>query len=63
MRGERLAGLNHARRAFSIPTSLLMMKDLSLRRFSNFESATVREPQRLAAALRALEGVVGDPVL
>ncbi|WP_186195863.1 Zn-dependent oxidoreductase [Burkholderia gladioli] len=47
---------------FSIPTSLLMMKDLTLRRFSNFESATVREPQRLAAALRALEGVIGDPV-
>ncbi|MBU9190746.1 Zn-dependent oxidoreductase [Burkholderia gladioli] len=47
---------------FSIPTSLLMMKDLTLRRFSNFESATVREPQRLAAALRALEAVIGDPV-
>jgi NADPH:quinone reductase len=46
----------------SLPTALFMMKNLTLRRFSNFESATVKEPQRLVAALQALAGVIDDPL-
>jgi NADPH:quinone reductase-like Zn-dependent oxidoreductase len=46
---------------FSLPTALIMMKNLTIRRFSNFESGTVREPERLLAALRALEPVIADP--
>ncbi|MBN3729077.1 hypothetical protein [Burkholderia sp. Ac-20379] len=48
---------------FSIATALLMMKDLTIRRFSNFESATVRDPARLVRALTALEGLIDDPAL
>ncbi|NTZ83014.1 zinc-binding dehydrogenase [Burkholderia metallica] len=47
---------------FSVSASLFMMKDLSMQRFSNFESRTVREQERLVAALSALEGMIGDPV-
>jgi NADPH:quinone reductase-like Zn-dependent oxidoreductase len=46
----------------SIASVLFMMKNLTVRRFSNFESRTVREPDRLVAALRALEGLIGDPL-
>jgi NADPH2:quinone reductase len=46
----------------AIHTTLLMMKNLTLRRFSNFESQTVRQPARLVAALRALEKVIADPM-
>jgi len=35
-----------------IPTTVLMMKSLTIRSFSNFASATVRDPQSLDAALR-----------
>ncbi len=45
--------------AFS--TALLMMKDLTIRRFSNFESPTVRDPGKLAAMLADLEQCIGDP--
>lgn len=48
---------------FSIATALLMMKDLTIRRFSNFESATVRDPARLVRALTALEALIDDPAL
>ena len=41
---------------------LFMLKNLTIRRFSNFESPTVRQPARLAAALRALEKVIADPM-
>lgn len=44
----------------SIPGAALMMKNLTIRRFSNFESATVKQPDRLIAALRALERCIGD---
>jgi NADPH:quinone reductase len=44
----------------SFPTALVMMKNLVIRRFSNFESATVREPGKLEAALQALEPLIGD---
>ena len=42
-------------------SSLLMMKDLTIRRFSNFESPTVRDPRKLAAMLADLEGCIEDP--
>jgi NADPH:quinone reductase-like Zn-dependent oxidoreductase len=47
---------------FAIPSVVFMMKNLTVRRFSNFESRTVKEPEKLASALRALEGVIDDPV-
>jgi NADPH:quinone reductase len=46
----------------SFPTALVMMKNLDIRRFSNFESATVRNTGRLEAALQALEPLIGDPL-
>ncbi|PLZ02043.1 Zn-dependent oxidoreductase [Burkholderia sp. WAC0059] len=47
---------------FSIQSSLFMMKNLSMRRFSNFESRTVKEREKLVAALKALEGMIDDPM-
>lgn len=44
----------------SFPSALVMMKNLVIRRFSNFDSATVKDPGRLGAALRALEPVIED---
>lgn len=44
----------------SFPTALLMMKDLTIKRFSNFESPTVRDEAKLAAMLADLEGCIGD---
>ena len=46
----------------SFPSALLMSKDLTLRRFSNFESPTVRNPSSLAEAMRDLEAVADDPL-
>ena len=46
---------------FSIPSALVMMKNLTIRRFSNFASDTVSEPERRIAALEALAGVIGGP--
>ncbi|WP_407181536.1 zinc-binding dehydrogenase [Bradyrhizobium sp. STM 3562] len=46
----------------TLPTMLLMEKNLTLRRFSNLESATVSDPQRLAAAMKEIEGLVDDPL-
>ncbi|MFT4436427.1 zinc-binding dehydrogenase [Caballeronia sp. 15715] len=44
----------------SFPSALVMMKNLVIRRFSNFDSATVKDRGRLGAALRALEPVIED---
>jgi NADPH2:quinone reductase len=44
----------------SIPTFLFVMKNLVMKGFSNFESATVKDDQKLAAALADLEGRIGD---
>lgn len=44
-------------------SSLFMMRDLTVRRFSNFESATVKQPARLKAALKSLEPLIADPML
>jgi NADPH:quinone reductase-like Zn-dependent oxidoreductase len=46
----------------AIPSVLFMMKNLTMRRFSNFESRTVKEQGRLVAALQALEDMVDDPL-
>lgn len=45
----------------SFPTALLMMKDLTVKRFSNFASPTVRDERKLAAMLADLEGCIDDP--
>jgi NADPH:quinone reductase len=46
----------------TISSRLFMAKNLVLKRFSNFASATVTDPQRLAAAITYLEGVIADPL-
>jgi NADPH:quinone reductase-like Zn-dependent oxidoreductase len=46
----------------SLPTMLLVGKKLTLRRPANLESATVRDPQRLAAATNDIESVIDDPL-
>lgn len=53
-----LAGLEPV----SFPSALLMGKDLTLRRFSNFDTPAVRNPQALETAMRELEAMVGDPL-
>ena len=44
----------------SIQSVLFMMKNLTVRRFSNFESPTVTVREKLVAALKALEGLIDD---
>jgi NADPH:quinone reductase-like Zn-dependent oxidoreductase len=44
----------------AIPSILFMMKNLTMRRFSNFESPTVKEQGRLVAALKTLESLIAD---
>ena len=46
----------------SFPSALLMGRDLMLRRFSNFETPTVRDPERLEQALHALEAQAANPL-
>ena len=46
----------------SVATVLFMMRNLAMKRFSNFESATVRDREKLGAALSDLSGVIGDPL-
>ena len=43
------------------PTALLVTRNLMLKPFGNFTTATVQDPQRLAAALATLSGVVDHP--
>ncbi|MET4261692.1 NADPH2:quinone reductase [Bradyrhizobium sp. S3.12.5] len=45
-----------------VSTLLVMGKNLTIRRFSNFESATVKNRSRLSAALRDLEGQIENPM-
>lgn len=45
----------------SLPTVLFVSKNLVMKRFSNFESATVKDPARLSAALTELQGAIHDP--
>lgn len=45
----------------SFPTAVLMMRNLTIRRFSNFESRTAKNPEALAAALAFLSTIADDP--
>ena len=45
-----------------ISSLLIMAKNLVLKRFSNFASETVADPQRLTMAITYLEGVIDDPL-
>ena len=46
-----------------VPTTVLFMtKNLVVKRFSNFESATVKDRKNLAAALADLQGRIDDPL-
>lgn len=47
---------------FAVPSVQFMLKNLTMRPFSNFASRTVTEPARLQAALAALETVIADPM-
>jgi NADPH2:quinone reductase len=42
----------------SFPTVVLITKNIIMKGFSNFASATVQNPERLAAALTLLSGMV-----
>jgi NADPH:quinone reductase len=45
-----------------LPSVLFMMKNLTLKRFSNFASATVRNADKLQAAFKYLESCIDDPM-
>ncbi len=46
----------------SLATTLFMTKNLIMKRFSNFESATVRDEHSLGAALADLGSSLDDPL-
>lgn len=46
----------------SVPSVLFMMKNLTLKRFSNFESVIVRNAAILDAALHDMASCIGDPL-
>jgi len=46
----------------SFPSALFMAKNLIMKRFSNFDTPTVKDPKRLAAALSDLEGMIDEPM-
>jgi NADPH:quinone reductase len=45
-----------------ISSRQVMLKNLTIKRFSNFESETVKDRSKLAAALEALAQVIADPL-
>jgi NADPH:quinone reductase len=47
----------------TLSTFHLMAKNLTIRRFSNFESATVKDPVKLDRALEVLETMIDDPMM
>jgi NADPH2:quinone reductase len=53
-------GFLSGRVPISIATSLLMWKNLVMKPFSNFESATVEDSQTLDAALADLQALIDD---
>src|SRR3984885_15752324 len=55
-------GLLGAANAVSVNSTLFLTKNLIMRRFSNFESRTVKEHEALISGLRALEDVIDDPL-
>ncbi len=46
----------------SLPSFLVVAKNLVLRRFSNFESATAKDGERLTAAMTRPRGWIEDPI-
>jgi NADPH:quinone reductase-like Zn-dependent oxidoreductase len=46
----------------SLPSSLFMAKNLVFRRFSNFNSQTVKDKAKLSRAFEYLEGIIEDPL-
>ena len=46
----------------SVPSALFSMKNLTMKRFSNFESATVKDRNKLDAALSDLRDTIADPL-
>ena len=48
--------------AVSVPSAVFMMKNLVMKRFSNFNSATVKDLKRLAGALGYIQGLIADPL-
>lgn len=58
-----LYGLLAGDAPFCLRASLVMQKNLSVQRFSNFASDTVTDTAKRIAALRALEAVIDDPML
>lgn len=48
--------------SISLPTKMVLGRNLALRRFSNFESGTVRNPSRLAHAIKEIESLIDNPV-
>ena len=44
----------------SLPTMLIMGRNLTLRRFSNLESGLVQDPHRLAVAIKAMSSFIDD---
>ena len=47
---------------FAVPSSTFMAKNLTMKPFSNFNSATVRDPLRLQRALEFLHEQIADPL-
>ena len=45
-----------------VPSATFMAKNLTMKPFSNFNSATVRDPAKLQRALRYLQEHIGDPL-
>ncbi|MGH9445252.1 MAG: zinc-binding dehydrogenase [Terriglobia bacterium] len=45
----------------SVPSAVFLMKNLAMKRFSNFNSGTVKDIKRLAEALTYIQGVIADP--
>lgn len=46
----------------SVPSLLFAAKDLTMKRFANFETPTVRDPVQLGAALTSIGEVIADPM-
>jgi len=57
-----LYGVLDASGPVAISARVFMSKNLLVKRFSNFNSATVKDPVRLATAMADLSSVIGDPV-
>ena len=46
----------------AVPSATFMAKNLTMKPFSNFNSATVRDPRKLVSALEFLQGHIADPL-